>query len=159
MVDKYVLGTGFDVFYNRTRSQIDNLVKNDPNALYSYEKYDAGAKMFADAVKLRGQSVSGQLNGTIPSTLEGQKKNPEKLIDASEINLKTMGSDSTDGEEFNEESFADIDWTAEMTQFFEKQKAEKKKTLTKNIAQYSLCFAALAASLLFVKNYKRSANR
>ncbi len=78
LVDKYVLGTGFDVFYNRTRSQIDDLVKDDPNALYSYEKYDAGAKMFVDAVKLRGKSVSGQLDGTIPSTLEEQKKHPEK---------------------------------------------------------------------------------
>ena len=159
LVDKYVLGTGFDIFYNRTRSQIDDLVKNDPNALYSYEKYDAGAKMFVDVVKMRGQSVSGQLNGTIPATLEEQKKNPDKLIDAGNINLKTMGSDSTTGEEFNEEEFADIDWTAEMEQFLEKQKAEKQKTLTRNMVQYSLCFVALAAALVFAKNYKRGANR
>ena len=158
LVDKYVLGAGFDVFYSRTRSKIDDLVKDDPNALYSYEKYDAGAKMFADAVKLRGQSVSGQLSGTIPSTLEEQKKHPEKLIDASAINLSTMGSDSTTGEEFNAEEFADVDWNAEMAQFFEKQKAEKQKTLTRNMVQYSICFVALAAALVFAKNYKRGAN-
>ena len=69
-----------------------------------------------------------------------------------------MGSDSTTGEEFNAEEFADVDWNAEMAQFFEKQKAEKQKTLTRNMVQYSICFVALAAALVFAKNYKRGAN-
>lgn len=77
LVKQYILGGGFDVFYSRTRSQIDVLVKKDPNALYSYEAYDKAAKMLKQTVNLRGKSVKGQLNGTVPSTKDGQKQNPE----------------------------------------------------------------------------------
>lgn len=54
--------------------------------------------MLKAAVGLRGQSVRGQLNGTIPSTREGQKVQPEQLVEADTIDLRTMGSDSI-GEE------------------------------------------------------------
>ncbi len=38
LVDEYLLGGGFESFYQRTRAQIDTLVERDPNALYDYER-------------------------------------------------------------------------------------------------------------------------
>ena len=59
-------GGGFDEFYNRVRGQIDALVEADPNAFYSYDEYLEAAETLYELVKLRGESISGQLDGTIP---------------------------------------------------------------------------------------------
>ena len=93
LIDQYVFGGGFETFYKRTRNQIDELVKADPNALYSYNEYVTGAEMLEKTIKLRGISVKGQLDGTIPATLAGQEEHPEKLVQVEGINLKVMGSD------------------------------------------------------------------
>ena len=42
-------------------------------------------------MELRTQSVLGQLDGTIPSTAEEQT-NSDKLIDASSVDLKKLGT-------------------------------------------------------------------
>ncbi|MBP5223633.1 MAG: hypothetical protein J6Z35_10835, partial [Lachnospiraceae bacterium] len=67
------------------------LVKTDPTAFYDYEAYDAGAKMLYQTVKLRAESIRGQVDGVIPSTDEGQKADSSALVDASSIDIKTMG--------------------------------------------------------------------
>lgn len=91
LVDEYLLGEGFTKFYNRTRQQIDELVKNDPNALYTYEEYEEALEILCEVINLRGQSIDGQINGTIPSTATVQN-NSEALIDASHIDLSVMGT-------------------------------------------------------------------
>lgn len=91
LVDEYLLGEGFTKFYNRTRQQIDELVKKDPNALYTYEEYEEALEVLCEVINLRGQSIDGQINGTIPSTATDQN-NSEALIDASHIDLSVMGT-------------------------------------------------------------------
>lgn len=91
LVESYVNGGAFDAFYERVRSQIDELVKNDPTAFYSYEEYETAADTLYQIVKLRGESIQGQIDGTIPST-EEEQKNSDSLIDASALDLSTMGS-------------------------------------------------------------------
>lgn len=59
LAEGYLLGDGFKNFYNRTRSQIDELVRNDPNALYSYEEYEKALAVLSEVVDLRGQSIDG----------------------------------------------------------------------------------------------------
>ena len=44
-----------------------------------------------DFVSLRSQSILGQLYGQIPSTEEGQKQNPEALVDPGELQLSLTG--------------------------------------------------------------------
>lgn len=100
LVDEYLLGDGFQTFYNRTRSLIDELVKTDPNALYTYEEYETALETFCEVVELRGQSINGQLDGTIPST-ESEQKNSDTLIDASHIDLSVMGSMNMGGSRDN----------------------------------------------------------
>jgi len=96
LTDEYLLGDGFEEFYNRTRSRIDSLVETDPTAFYTYEEYEAAAETLYEVVKLRGQSIEGQLNGTIPS-VESEQKNSDALIDASHIDLSIMGTMNTTG--------------------------------------------------------------
>lgn len=92
LVSEYVMGGGFEATYNRIRSQIDELVKEDPNAQYSYEAYEKAAEVLYETVLLRAESIKGQLSGTIPSTTEGQRAAESALVDASHINLSDMGT-------------------------------------------------------------------
>lgn len=97
LVEKYVNGGEFQKTYERIRSQIDDLVSDDPTAFYSYEEYDAAAQMLLEVVSLRAESVSGQLDGTIPSTDDGQQEDSSSLIDGSDIDLSVMGTMSGGG--------------------------------------------------------------
>ena len=97
LVEKYVNGGEFEKTYERIRSQIDDLVGDDPTAFYTYEEYDEAANLLVEVVQLRAESVSGQLDGTIPSTDEGQQQDSSSLIDGSDIDLSIMGSFSGGG--------------------------------------------------------------
>lgn len=90
-VSEYISGGEFEKFYNRVRSQIDELVKTDPTAFYSYDEYTEAAETLYEIVKLRGESIEKQLSGAIPSTAELQKTS-DSLVDASSLNLSVMGS-------------------------------------------------------------------
>ncbi len=92
LAEEYVLGGKFEETFLRIRNQIDVLVETDPTAFYSYEEYDTAADMLYLAVMLRAESVQGQLDGTIPSTEEGQKAEPSCMVDASNIDLNRMGA-------------------------------------------------------------------
>lgn len=67
LIDDYILGGGFDAFYARTVRNIDELVKNDPNALFTYDEHLHALEVFYDLVMLRAESVTKQLDGEIPS--------------------------------------------------------------------------------------------
>ena len=90
LVSDYINGGGFDAFYTRVRSQIDALVETDPIAFYSYDEYLAAAETLYQVVKLRGQSIQGQLDRTIPST-EAEQQGSDALVDASALDLSVMG--------------------------------------------------------------------
>ena len=92
LCDEYVNGGVFEATYNRIRSQIDELVADDPTAFYTYDEYDTAAETLVEVIKLRAESISGQLDGTIPSTNEGQEADSSSLIDASSIDLSVMGT-------------------------------------------------------------------
>lgn len=153
LIDEYVLGGGFRSFYSRTRSQIDELVKTDPNALYSYDAYDAAAKTLQLAVELRGQSVRGQLAGVIPSTAAGQKEHPEALIDASSVNLRTMGSDDV-GEEVQEQA-QEEDWMRYYKEKAEQQRQDRRETSRRLARQYLISFLVISIALAGVRLYDK----
>lgn len=88
---EYVENGAFDAFYSRVRTQINTLVEMDPTAFYTYDEYVTAAETFYTVVKLRAQSITGQLDGTIPSTAEEQRRDDSSLIDASDVNLTAMG--------------------------------------------------------------------
>ena len=96
LVSEYINGGGFDAFYERVRSQIDELVETDPTAFYSYDEYLTAVDTLYQVVKLRGESIQGQLDGTIPST-ESVQRSSDALVDASALDLSVMGSMNTGG--------------------------------------------------------------
>ncbi len=100
LVDEYLLGDGFENFYTKTLNQIDSLVETDPTAFYTYEQYTTAVETLYELVKLRGQSILGQLNGTIPST-QSEQKNADTLIDASNLDVSSMGSMNMGGGQGN----------------------------------------------------------
>lgn len=104
LAEEYVQNKRFDTVYAKIRMQIDDLVKTDPTAFYTYDQYDAGAKMLFQTIWLRAESISGQLAGTIPSTADTQRENPDKLTDASEIDLSVMGEFHGGGNHFEREN-------------------------------------------------------
>ena len=96
LVSEYINGGGFDAFYERVRSQIDALVETDPTAFYSYDEYLTAVDTLYQVVKLRGESIQGQLDGTIPST-ESAQRSSDALVDASALDISVMGSMNTGG--------------------------------------------------------------
>ena len=104
LTEEYVDGGRFEETYNRIGSQIDALVKEDPTAFYSYDEYKTACETLYKAVKLRAESIKGQLDGTIPSTDEEQKQDSVALIDGSEIDVSAMGAHSGGKKEGNPES-------------------------------------------------------
>ena len=82
--------------FEQTVAQLDALiapyVAADPSAFYDYEAYQAAVAELEKLGLLRAESILGQLDGTVPSTTEGQQASPEALIDASSVNLSALGS-------------------------------------------------------------------
>ena len=73
-------------------SLIAPYVEKDPTRFYTYEEFETGVETLRTFCRLRSESIAGQLNGTIPSTEEGQAADASALIDASSITLSDMGT-------------------------------------------------------------------
>ena len=67
-------------------------VREDATAFYTYDEFTAAVDMLKVFVTLRGESLRGQLDGTIPTTQERQAAEPDALIDAGSLDLSRMGS-------------------------------------------------------------------
>ncbi len=91
LTDEYVGGGIFENTVSRITSQIDDLVESDPTSFYSYTEYKSAVEMLKETVSLRAESISGQLDGKIPSTRSGQESDTSALIDSSSIDLNVMG--------------------------------------------------------------------
>lgn len=74
---------------------IDSYVKSDSTSFDGYDAWKEGAESLKLFTKLRAESVIGQLSGEIPSTKEEQKDS-KKLIDASALDLKKLGTMNMD---------------------------------------------------------------
>lgn len=158
LVDNYVLGKGFEHFYNRTRMVIDPLIKTDPSALYTYEQFDEGAKTLKTTVLLRGQSVKGQLDGSIPSTFAEQKKHSDTLIDGSNVNLQLMGGDGgmEDGQEIDAGQWDEEFWQQFFSEKIETLKNEKREIKKKNEISIGISLVVMCVAIVILRFKKRS---
>ena len=75
----------------RIHDLIASYVAEDPTAFYTSEEFEKGVSTIRAFCAKRGESIRGQLDGTIPSTTNGQRSS-NALIDASEISTEDMGS-------------------------------------------------------------------
>ena len=97
MLVDYVENGEYEKVTERIHSQIDELVKTDPTAFYTYDEYTAAYTMLDEVIELRAKSIRGQLEGTIPSTSEGQQEDSSTLIDGTGIDTSVMGRMSGGG--------------------------------------------------------------
>lgn len=67
-------------------------VEKDPTKFCTYEEFETGADTLKTFCLLRAESIRGQLDGTIPSTEEGQKQDSSALVDGSAVTVSDMGS-------------------------------------------------------------------
>ncbi len=92
LVDKYFADGRFESKINEVSGLIDEYVKNDATAFCTYEQYKTAVSSFNLLGRLRGESVQGQLDGTIASTASGQEEDPGTLITAGDLKLSDLGS-------------------------------------------------------------------
>lgn len=97
IVEGYVNGGLFEEEVTRITTEIDSYVQQDTTAFYTYDEYLTGIETLKEIVALRAESVAGQLDGTIPSTTDGQSEDSSSLIDASSIKLSDLGTQGGGG--------------------------------------------------------------
>lgn len=73
-------------------------VESDPTKFCTYEEFETGVSTLKEFCLLRAESIQGQLDGTIPSTSDGQEQDSSSLIDASSITISDMGSMNNGGD-------------------------------------------------------------
>lgn len=71
---------------------IASYVKKDATRFYTYEEFETGVETLRAFCRLRTESIQGQLDGSIPSTEDGQAADASALVDASSITLSDMGT-------------------------------------------------------------------
>ena len=72
-------------------------VNEDPTKFCTYEEYQEGVAVLKQFCELRAESISGQLDGTIPATTTGQTEQLGTLINASSLDVSAMGSNAMGG--------------------------------------------------------------
>lgn len=72
-------------------------VERDPTKFCTYEEFETGVAVLKKFCLLRAESVSGQLEGTIPATSEGQRADQSALVDAGDLDVSATGSMSGAG--------------------------------------------------------------
>lgn len=92
LMEKYFEDGSFEKKIDGLNALIGSYVQNDPTAFYTYEEYCTALAAFKNIGNLRAESISGQLDGTVPSTTEEQRTASDKLIDASSVKLSELGS-------------------------------------------------------------------
>ena len=92
LCDEYLSETAVENKIASLRAYVDEYVAADPTAFCTYEEYQTAIETMEQILVLRGESISGQLDGTVPSTEEEQQQNPDALIDTGDLNLSDLGS-------------------------------------------------------------------
>lgn len=82
----------FEEMIDEVHDLIASYVEKDPTKFCTYEEFETGISTLKEFCLLRAKSISGQLNGSIPSTSEEQNLNSDSLISAENIAISDMGS-------------------------------------------------------------------
>lgn len=91
-ISEYFESGYFENLITETENLIASYVEQDPTKFCTYEEFETGVDTLKSFCLLRAESIRGQLDGTIPSTSDGQQEDDSALVDASSISLTDMGS-------------------------------------------------------------------
>lgn len=90
-IEEYFDSGYFAAMVDEVKELIAPYVEKDPTKFCTYEEFETGIDTLKEFCLLRAESVAGQLDGSIPSTSDGQTQNTEGMVDASGINISDMG--------------------------------------------------------------------
>ena len=91
-IDEYFDSGHFEDMITSVKAMISPYVEKDPTKFCTYEEFEKGIDTLKEFCLLRAESINGQLEGTIPSTSDGQTADTSSLIDASAVTITDMGS-------------------------------------------------------------------
>ena len=91
-ISQYFDSGYFTETFNSVVELISPYVEEDPTKFCDYEEFQSGVEILREFCLLRAESIDGQLDGSIPSTSEGQSQDSSALIDASSLDITAMGS-------------------------------------------------------------------
>ena len=91
-LDEYFEKGQFASLIDSTARMISPYVEVDPTKFCSNEEFEKGVSTLRSFCLRRAESILGQLEGTIPSTSEGQTQASSSLIDASDLVISDMGT-------------------------------------------------------------------
>ena len=91
LCNEYIKGGEFAKTLSTIENEIGEIAGTEANAFYTNEQFHKAKQMLQLLLERRAASVLGQINGTIPSTWQGQKAEPQKLIKSDDINLQELG--------------------------------------------------------------------
>lgn len=91
-ISQYFDSGYFTETFNSVVELISPYVEEDPTKFCDYEEFQSGVETLREFCLLRAESIDGQLDGSIPSTSEGQSQDSSALIDTSSLDITAMGS-------------------------------------------------------------------
>ena len=96
-IEKYFDSDYIPNLIESTKEIIAEYVEKDPTKFCTYEEFESGVTALKEFCTLRAESISGQLDGTIPSTSDGQTADSSSLIKAEDLNISDMGTMNNNG--------------------------------------------------------------
>lgn len=97
LLEGFVSQTDFASIIDDTAAMISDYVEKDPTKFCTFKEFEKGVETIRKFCLLRAQSISGQLDGSIPSTTDEQNADKTALVDASGISLSDMGTMNSGG--------------------------------------------------------------
>lgn len=92
LFSEFISSNRFSEIITDTANLIDPYVEKDPTKFCTYDEFQKGVTAINKFCQLRSESVKGQLDGTIPSTTDGQYADSSALIDTSSLTISDMGT-------------------------------------------------------------------
>ena len=77
---------------SRVQAMLTPYLEKDASAFYDMAAFEKAIDTLQAFCQKRGESILGQLNGSIPATSQAQRENSAALVDASELSTADMGS-------------------------------------------------------------------
>ena len=96
-IEKYFESDYIPNLIESTKEMIAEYVEKDPTKFCTYEEFESGVTALKEICTLRAEGISGQLDGTIPSTSDGQTADSSSLIKADNLNISDMGTMNNNG--------------------------------------------------------------
>lgn len=162
-ISSYFDSGTFSSELERVQALIAPYVEKDPTSFCTYEDFQKGVAALKDFCLLRAQSVSGQLDGSIPSTSDEQAKNTSALVEGSNVNISDMGTMNNDFGGRNQDGPPDVPEGGEAPDIRQQIGVEERHpgeagTLdTSGLAMVGVCALVLIMAIVAMMVYRKKA--